>query len=173
MAKKRKRAEHESDQDEFEDDEVGTQPLGTVKVAQGIHNMNDDRSQAERDLSAQEKTLKQQREEENEQREAASKEYEEKMAEAEEKIAKQYEESGEERPDDPNKPPEACEQFEGYGEFFVPQDVNIRHRDHKQGSRVALNWEDYQALRDQKIYCVPVPKLEEPSNESAPEQQPV
>jgi hypothetical protein len=102
------------------------------------------------------------REEQEEQRAVASKEYQDYVDAKEE----------EPRPEDPEKPPEACEQFEGYGEFFVPGDVNIRHQDRKRGDRVALTWEDYQALRDQKVYCEPVPKAEEgqrePPNQTLP-----
>jgi hypothetical protein len=111
-------------------------------------------------MSPAEKALAKQRYEEEKQRAGASKEYADKLAEAEEKAAKEAEEDGDERPEEPNKPPEACEQFEGYGEFFVTQDVNVRHQDRKRGDRVALSWEDYQALRDQKIYFEPVPKAE-------------
>jgi hypothetical protein len=153
MARKRQVVEEEVD---LEEDEVGTQQPQPSN--HGVKPMDDTSK-----MSPLEVRLKKQRELENEQREAASKEYEEKMAEAEEKIAKEYEESGEPRPEDPDKPPEACAQFEGYGEFTVPGEVNIRHQDKKKGDTVALTWEDYQALRDQKIYCEPVP---------VPEQQP-
>lgn len=159
MAKKRKRAETEEElDDEFGEDEVGTQPLDTVKAAQGIHNMDDtaEKSQAERDLSEKEKVLKKQRELDQEQREAASKEYEEKTEEAKKAKAEQDAADGVE----PQEPPPECESFEGYGEFTVPQDMNIRSQEYKKGSTVALSWDDYQALRNSGIYCEPVPKLE-------------
>lgn len=157
MAKKRKKAAVDDvvgnyDPDEFEDDEVDTQ------LGQGNPHMNDDseKSQAERDLSEQEKVLKRQREADKEQREAASEEYEKKMAEAAEQEAEAREGEA------PEEPPPECPQFEGYGEFIVPKDVNIRHQDQARGSRVALTWEDYQDLRKNGIYCEPVPQPAEP-----------
>jgi hypothetical protein len=112
-------------------------------------------------MSQSEREKVKQRELEEDQRAAASQEYQDKLEEAEQRAAEEAEERGDERPEDADKPPEACEEFEGYGEFIVNDDMNIRHQDRRRGDRVALSWEDYQALRDQKIYLQPVPKPEE------------
>jgi hypothetical protein len=183
MAKKRKQNPDTGQDEEFEeDDEHGTHAHETGerpdpirgKVTDPIRGAlggdDHEKSEREKNLLKEEAMLRRQRELDQKEREAASEEYQNKIAEAEEKATKEAEERGEEK----GEPPPECEHFENYGEFFVPQDVNIRHKDYSRGGRVVLNWEEYQSLRAQGIYPEPVPQLNsQATDEPAPEQQPV
>ena len=148
--------------DEFDEDEIGTQPA--QRRNQKMNDVDTDKSAAEIALSQQERNLKREREENQKQREEASEEYETKTKEAKEKKAEEDAKNGVE----PQPVPEECGSFEGYGEFIVPADVNIRHQDHKKGDRVALNWDEYQSLRASEIYCEPVPQPGEQQDPNAP-----
>ena len=136
------------------DDDLFEDEVGTQQPQQRKPKMDTEATEAELNLSAQEKTLKRQREENQRQREAASEEYETKTAEAKEKANQERESRGE----PPVEVPEECSSFPGYGEFYVPKDMNIRGQDYRKGSPVALTWDEYQTLRGLEVYCEPVPK---------------
>ena len=144
MARKKK---DDQDEMEFEEREAGTQPLDSVKAAQ------QGKPQERHELQEKdEMTRAEQLEEDQRQRDEASKEYEEKTKEAKEKEEEERSKRGEE----PRQPPEECASFEGYGQFRVAQDINIRGQDYRKGDPVVLNWDDYQTLRGLEVYCEPI-----------------